>query len=89
MARTDNMWALYNIDAMFVAFAHGLPTLNGYSALMPGGWELNNPQEAVYAGRVARWIEEHHLTGVCEFDIETRVMQPARGTAPAGVNPAR
>jgi hypothetical protein len=89
MARTDNMWALYNIDAMFVAFAHGLPTLNGYSALMPGGWELNNPQEAVYAGRVARWIEEHHLTGVCEFDIETRVMRPARGTAPADVNPAR
>jgi uncharacterized membrane protein YqaE (UPF0057 family) len=81
MARTDNMWALYNIDAMFVAFKLGLPTLNGYSALMPGGWELNNPQEATYAGRVARWIGEHRLTGVCELDIETRVMRPAQAAS--------
>ena len=76
MARSDHKWTLYNVDAMFVAFALGLPTLNGYSAWTPEGWDLANPQEAPYAEHVARWIAARHLTGVCELDIETRVMRP-------------
>lgn len=83
MARSDHKWALYNVDAMFVAFALGLPTLNGYSAWAPDGWDLANPQEAKYAEHVTRWIDERHLTGVCELDIDTRVMRPAGRPAPA------
>lgn len=88
MARSDNKWTLYNVDAMFVAFALGMPTLNGYSALTPQGWNLHNPQEAPYAEHVTRWIKERHLTGVCELDIDTRVMRPAPRTDPPGGNPA-
>jgi hypothetical protein len=50
--------------------------LNGYSAWAPEGWDLYNPQEATYPEHVTRWINERHLTGVCELDIETRVMRP-------------
>jgi hypothetical protein len=78
MARSDHKWTLYNVDAMFVAFALGLPTLNGYSAFAPEGWDLANPQEPNYAEHVTRWIGQHHLTGVCELDIETRVMRPVQ-----------
>jgi hypothetical protein len=76
MARADHKWSLYGVDAMFVAFALGIPTLNGYSAWAPEGWDLYNPQEAPYAERVTRWIDEHHLTGVCELDIDARTMRP-------------
>jgi hypothetical protein len=76
MARSDHKWTLYGVDAMFVAFALGLPTLNGYSAWAPEGWDLYNPQEATYPEHVTRWINQRHLTGVCELDIETRVMRP-------------
>jgi hypothetical protein len=78
MARSDNMWGLYNIDSVFVALNHGLPTLNGYSAWFPDGWRLLNPQETGYDEEVQRWIDRHALTGVCEFDVAARTMTPRR-----------
>ena len=80
MSRSSHMWTLYAIDAMFVSLNHSLPTLNGYSAWSPEGWNLWNPQEADYPDRVRTWIDRHHLTGVCEFDIEARTMSPLRGS---------
>jgi hypothetical protein len=77
MSRSDHMWSLYNIDAMFVSLNHGLPTLNGYSAWFPEGWNLMNPQEAGYADAVRRWIREYRLEGVCEFDVDARTMRLA------------
>lgn len=76
MSRFGHMWSLYNIDSFFVALNHGIPTLNGYSAWVPDGWNLHNPQEADYPDRVRRWIDAHGLTGVCELDIEARTMTP-------------
>jgi hypothetical protein len=75
MSRSDHMWSLYAIDAMFVALNHALPTLNGYSAWTPQGWDLANPQEPGYAAAVARWIEQHELQSVCELDIDQRTMR--------------
>ena len=75
MSRSPHKWALYNIDAMFVSLNDGLPTLNGYSAWYPEGWNLLHPEEADYINEVRRWIGEYELKGVCEFDIEARTMQ--------------
>jgi hypothetical protein len=76
MARSDHKWTLYNVDATFIALDRAMPTLNGYSALVPEGWSLANPQEPDYAENVRRWIGRKRLAGVCELDIETRVMKP-------------
>jgi hypothetical protein len=75
MSRSPHKWALYNIDAMFVSLNDGLPTLNGYSAWYPEGWNLLHPEEADYIDEVRRWIGRFELKGVCEFDIEARTMR--------------
>src|SRR5262249_55381087 len=77
MSRSDHMWALYNVDAMFISLNHGLPTLNGYSAWFPKGWTLMNPPEPKYAERAHAWIDEHHLADVCGLDIDARTMRLA------------
>ena len=77
MSRSPNMWALYAGDSMFIALKYGLPTLNGYSAWVPSGWELTNPPEPTYVERVREWIRENNLRDVCELDIEARTMRPA------------
>jgi hypothetical protein len=77
MSRSDNKWALYAGDSMFIALKHGLPTLNGYSAWEPKGWDLMNPQEPTYPERVRDWIRTNNLRDVCELDIEARTMRLA------------
>jgi hypothetical protein len=76
MARSPHMWSLYAIDAVFIAMATSIPTLNGYSAWQPAGWELANPQESRYRAAVDRWIERHDLRDVCQLDIDARTMTP-------------
>jgi hypothetical protein len=77
MSRSSNKWALYAGDSMFIALKYRLPTLNGYSAWVPRGWELTNPQEPTYPERVRDWIQKSNLTNVCELDIEARTMRIA------------
>ena len=77
-SRSADMRTLYSLDAAFVALDRSIPTLNGYSAWTPQGWDLFNPEEAVYRARVERWIEAHRLTGVCALDIVSRTMSPVR-----------
>jgi hypothetical protein len=76
-SRSDNMWTLYGIDSLFVALEVSMPSLNGYSAWYPKGWELFDPGEAVYSERIAKWIEQHGLRNVCELDVEARTIRPA------------
>jgi hypothetical protein len=72
--REGDISPVASVDAMFVSLKHSLPTLNGYSAWAPDGWELANPRAPQYADRVRDWVSRHRLAGVCEFDIERRVM---------------
>jgi hypothetical protein len=51
-SRSSHKWTLYGIDAVVIAATHSIPTLNGYSAWAPPDWDLLNPEEDVYAGRV-------------------------------------
>ena len=73
--RPDSAWTVYHLDAMFVAFEHSLPTLNGYSAWAPPAWAIGDPQEPGYLDAVRQWIERNRLVGVCELDIERRTMR--------------
>jgi hypothetical protein len=75
MSRSFHMWSLYNIDAMFIALDHSMPTLNGYSAWSPDGWGLANAQEPGYAAAVRQWIDRHNLEDVCALDIERRTIE--------------
>lgn len=76
--RSENMWALSSIDAMFISLNHRLPTLNGYSAWAPEGWNLRNPPEPEYLDRARAWITDHHLTGACALDVDARTMRLAQ-----------
>lgn len=73
--RPNSAWTVYHLDAMYIAFAHSLPTLNGYSAWAPPGWGIGNPQEAGYLDAVRKWIDQNKLENVCELDIERRTMR--------------
>jgi hypothetical protein len=58
------------IDAMMVAQAQHLPTVNGYSGLTPPGWDFYDTNDPDYERRVAQWIANRHLAkGVCRLDV--------------------
>jgi uncharacterized membrane protein len=75
MSRSDHMWSLYGVDALFIALRHGIPTLNGYTAYGPFDWDLGNPQHSDYEEKVRIWIEKYRLDRVCALDIDARTMQ--------------
>jgi hypothetical protein len=75
--RSTDQWTLYSIDAMFIALATSVPTLNGYSAWFPKGWGFQNPENPGYRDAVRRWVSTNRLTGVCELDITQRTMTPS------------
>lgn len=75
-ARSGHIWSLYGVDATFIALAHQVPALNGYSGWEPRGWELANPPAPDYEQKVREWIAAHQLTGVCALDIAARTMTP-------------
>ena len=76
MSRADDKRGLYNIDAMFIALRHSMPTLNGYSAFQPEAWGLANPHLPDYLQRVNEWIDRYSLRNVCALDIDNRTMTP-------------
>jgi hypothetical protein len=75
MSRSNHRWSQYGLDALFVSFRLGIPTLNGYSAWAPKGWHLHNPPETGYEQAVQEWIDRYGLTDVCELDIDERRMR--------------
>jgi hypothetical protein len=77
-ARSIHVWSLYGIDAMFVALKYRVPTLNGYSAWWPNGWDLADPTSPEYERKVREWIAARQLSGVCSLDLEARTMRPWR-----------
>lgn len=76
LARQGNTRTLYGLDALFISLRYGIPTLNGYSAWSPDDWGLAFPEEPEYLPAARKWIARHGLTGTCEFDVQSRKMQP-------------
>lgn len=75
-SRYEHHAGTYDIDAVFIAFEHSVPTLNGYSAWSPEGWSIADPPHPWYLAAVQSWVEAHHLHGVCQLDIDARRMTP-------------
>ena len=59
------------IDAMMVAQAQRLPTINGYSSVTPPGWDFYYTDAADYEQRAVRWAVNRGIAkGLCRVDIE-------------------
>ena len=58
---------LFHFNAMAMAAAIDLPTLNGASGLIPAGWQLEH-YDAGYGAAVRRWVARRGLRDVCGYD---------------------
>jgi hypothetical protein len=78
-AETDThmgWWGPLQLDAMLIAQANRIPTLNGYSGWFPDDWALQFPTEDNYEEAVRNWATHHNvLSGLCTFHYETRQWQ--------------
>jgi hypothetical protein len=78
-AETDThmgWWGPLQLDAMLIAQANRIPTLNGYSGWFPDGWALQFPTQDNYEQAVRNWATHHNvLSGLCTFHYETRQWQ--------------
>ena len=69
-SRSDHMWTLYGIDAMFIALEHSIPTLNGYSAWFPEGWICSTHRKRIT--RIASGNGSPAIScGACACSIST------------------
>jgi hypothetical protein len=60
------------VDAMVVAQAQNLPTLNGYSGIKPPGWDLGQTDSEDYEQRVLRWALHRRIAeGLCRLAIDS------------------
>ncbi len=59
------------IDAIMVAQAQHLPTINGYSGLLPPGWDFYDTNAPDYEQRAVRWAANRGIAaGLCRVDVE-------------------
>lgn len=68
------------VDAMMVAMATGLPTVNGYSGMAPKGYDLD-PASPDYATQVVAWLDRSGAAGltICSYEPATGVWLVAAG----------
>lgn len=67
----------YQTAAMMISQRVDLPTVNGYSGENPPGWNLGFPELPGYMALVQQWTATNGLTtGVCEFDLGTKLWNP-------------
>lgn len=58
-------------DAMMIALAQHLPTVNGRSGLLPPGWNLQHPHAPNYEYHVERWVAKRGIAeGLCRVDLD-------------------
>jgi hypothetical protein len=60
------------IDAMMIALAGPLPTINGYSGLSPPGWDFYDTTAPDYERRAKHWAASRGIAGgLCRVDVTT------------------
>ena len=62
-------WFEVQMDAMMIAMALRLPTINGYSGFMPPGWELYDTNAPDYESLAMKWARARGLEGLCRVDV--------------------
>ena len=61
------------VDAMMVALAQRLPTLNGHSGILPAHWDFYDPRTADYEQLAMRWALRRGIAeGLCRADVDNR-----------------
>lgn len=59
------------IDAMIVARAQHVSTINGYSGLFPPGWDFYDTSRPDYEQRAVAWAVKRGITnGLCRLDVD-------------------
>ncbi len=58
------------LDAYEIAERFGVPTLNGYSGLVPSGWNMRSFDEGTYLSAVEDWVQKHSLQNVYAYSQE-------------------
>ena len=60
------------IDAMMIALAQHLPTVNGWSGLFPPGWNFYDTNAGDYEQRATRWAVKRGFVGnLCQVNVES------------------
>ena len=60
------------IDAIMVAQAQHLPTINGYSGLFPSGWDFHDTNAVNYEKRAMRWAVNRGIAeALCRINVES------------------
>jgi hypothetical protein len=60
------------IDAMMVALAEHLPTINGYSGLLPPHWDFLDTNSQDYENLAERWAVQRGIAeGLCRTDLDS------------------
>jgi len=60
----------YQLDSWMIAEKYGLKTINGYSGLVPKGWEgVQKIKSLDYLDFVNAWIEKYELDSTYAFDM--------------------
>ncbi len=65
--------AFYEVqnDAMIIALAQYLPTINGYSSLLAPGWDFLDTNAADYEQQAVHWAVNRGIAeGLCRVDVE-------------------
>ena len=62
----------HNVTAMFIAQRTGIPTINGMASFNPPDWNFAFPNRADYDERVMTYAFNHHITGLCRLDLESK-----------------
>ncbi len=61
-----------NANAMLIAEAADIPTINGISSFNPPDWNAADPSSPSYLDRMRAYAHSHEVDGLCGLDLRTR-----------------
>jgi hypothetical protein len=70
--RLNRPFYAYQIDALMVSMKLNIPTINGYSGILPDSWHLGDPSSPLYNYYVNQWIISSGLEkNICSLNLDT------------------
>jgi hypothetical protein len=77
VASADLPVGYYQLDAMMTAMGTGIPTINGYSGIVPDEVFAMVPSGIEYKYRILDWLLKNGAgDGICELDQQARAFSP-------------
>jgi hypothetical protein len=68
----NHMDAEVQLDAMMIALAQQIPTINGYSGFLPPGWDFYDTKAADYERQALGWAVKRGIAdGLCRIDVRS------------------